>query len=35
MARKGERPIDRDIAEAIQHLTGFEAISKHWKGGIS
>jgi hypothetical protein len=35
MARKGDRPIDRDIAEAIQVLTGFEAISKNWKGGIS
>jgi hypothetical protein len=35
MARKGDRPIDRDIADAIQALTGFEAVSKNWRGGIS
>lgn len=38
MARRGERPIGRDVAEAIQSLTqhkekpkGFEAVSRNWK----
>ena len=35
MARRGDRPIDREIADAIHELTGFEASKKNWPGGIS
>jgi len=33
-ARRGTRPIRRDVAEAIQRLTGFEASRANWPGGI-
>jgi len=35
MARRGLRPIDTDIASAVESLTGFEASSKNWPGGIA
>lgn len=34
MARRGDRPIDKDIAEAIEELTGFAATKKNWPKGI-
>jgi len=35
MARKGHRPIDKDVAEAVAELTGFAATARNWPGGIS
>jgi hypothetical protein len=35
MARRGVRPIDGDIARAIEELTGFRATAKNWRGGIA
>jgi hypothetical protein len=34
MARDGLRPIDKDIAKAIEDLTGFEASTKNWPRGF-
>lgn len=33
-ARRGTRPIRRDVAEAIERLTGFKASRANWPGGI-
>jgi hypothetical protein len=33
-ARRGTRPIRRDVAEAIERLTGFRATKANWPGGI-
>lgn len=33
-ARRGTRPIRRDVAEAIERLTGFAATRANWPGGI-
>lgn len=33
-ARRGTRPIRRDVAEAIERLTGFKASRSNWPGGI-
>jgi hypothetical protein len=30
LARRGERPIRRDVAEAIERLVGFAATKAHW-----
>jgi hypothetical protein len=35
MAYSGARPIDREVAEAIEKMTGFEASLKNWRGGIA
>ena len=42
MARAGERPIKRDVAEAVRELTrsekypdGFEVTPGNWRGGLS
>jgi hypothetical protein len=34
MARDGLRPIDKDIAKAIEELTGFESSTKNWPRGF-
>jgi hypothetical protein len=33
-ARRGTRPIRRDVVEAIERLTGFKASRANWPGGI-
>lgn len=35
MARKGHRPIDKDIADAVAEVTGFAATPRNWPGGIA
>lgn len=35
MARRGDRPIDADIAAAIKQLTGFDDSARNWPGGIA